>query len=67
MEFTITVHGRPVARLYPPERSPDRRVDVDSGTVARLLEDTPVDPEFAQDIDTLRGLEAPVEDPWPKA
>lgn len=63
-EFTITVHGRPVARLVPPERTFERRTDVDMTTVARLLESTPVDPGFAADVAALRRLEAPVDDPW---
>jgi prevent-host-death family protein len=67
MEFTITVRGRVVARLGPPQRTIERRRDVDAGTIARLLAETPVDPRFAQDIGELRRLEAPVEDPWPQA
>ncbi len=67
MEFTITVHGRVVARLGPPERAFERRLDVDAGTIARLLAETPVDPGFAHDIGALRRLETPVEDPWPDA
>ena len=67
VEFTVTVHGRPVARLCPPIGPVERRLDVDAGSVAGLLADTPVDPGFAQDINTLRELEAPVEDPWPEA
>lgn len=67
IEFTITVHGRAVARLGPPERGLERRLDVDAGSIGRLLADTPVDPRFAQDIAALRGREAPVGDPWPDA
>jgi prevent-host-death family protein len=63
-EFTITVHGRIVARLVPPDRPLERRTDVDAITLARLLESTPVDPGFAADVEAVRQLEAPVDDPW---
>jgi prevent-host-death family protein len=66
-EFTITVHGRPAARLGPPERTLERRLDVDAATIARLLDDTPVDARFAQDITALRLAEVAVEDPRPDA
>jgi prevent-host-death family protein len=66
-EFTITVHGRPVARLGPPERALERRLDVDATTIARLLDSTPVDARFAQDISALRRAEAAAEDPWADA
>ena len=66
-EFTITVHGRPVARLGPPERTLQRRLDVDANTIVRLLDDTPVDARFAQDLSALRQAEVAVEDPWPDA
>ena len=66
-EFTITVRGRVVARLGPPERRVERRLDVDADTVARMLADTPVDRGFAQDIEALRELEPPVDDPWRQA
>jgi prevent-host-death family protein len=66
-EFTITVHGRPVARLGPPEQALERRLDVDATTIARLFADTPVDPAFAKDFMALRDSEAPIDDPWPCA
>lgn len=66
-EFTITVRGRPVARLGPTERTLERRLDVDASTIGRLLDGTPVDARFAQDISTLRQTEAALEDPWPDA
>jgi prevent-host-death family protein len=63
-EFTITVRGRPVARLGP--ASETRRVDVPAELVQALLRETPVDAGFARDVAGLREAEAPVEDPWPR-
>jgi prevent-host-death family protein len=58
--FTITVRGRPVARLGP--LSGDKpRVDVDRATLRRLLAE-PVDADLADDLD---AVEAPLDDPWP--
>ncbi len=62
-EFTITVRGRPVARLGPPEQTA-RTADVDAAVVAKLLLSTPVDDAFAGAINELRQLEAPAGDPW---
>jgi len=64
-EFTITVRGRPVARLGPAEEDDRRRVDVPGELVRARLEATPVDDGFAADIGQLRAREQPVEDPWP--
>lgn len=59
--FTVTVHGRPVARVVPADR-PDRpRVDVDRQTLRRILAE-PVDADLAGE---LEAAEAPVGDPWP--
>jgi len=61
--FTVTVRGRPVARVVPPGE-PDRpRTDVDRETIRRILA-TPVDDELAAELD---ATEAPVDDPWPRA
>jgi prevent-host-death family protein len=57
--FTITVRGRPVARLGPAGSDP--RVDVDRATIRRLLAD-PIDAELAAELD---AVEEPVDDPWP--
>ena len=57
--FTVTVRGRPVARVVPAAGEP--RVDVDRETIRRILA-TPVDEALAADLD---ALEAPVGDPWP--
>jgi len=63
-EFTITVRGRPVARLGPPDARPVRRVDVDPDTLRALLAATPVDEGLKAEIASLRGAEAPAGDPW---
>lgn len=57
--FTVTVRGRPVARLVPPGDGP--RVDVDRATILGILA-TPIDDELAGELD---AAEAPVDDPWP--
>lgn len=59
--FTITVRGRPVARLVPPGEPGRPRVDVDRQTLMRILE-TPVDDDFGRDIESAEAL---VDDPWP--
>lgn len=59
--FTITVRGRPVARLVPP-RAGEPRTDVDRATIERILA-LPIDDELAAD---LHAAEAPVGDPWPE-
>jgi prevent-host-death family protein len=64
VEFTITVRGRPVARLGPADRPPARQVDVDLEVVRMLLDKTPVDDGFRDDMRELRGREEPVGDPW---
>ncbi len=58
--FTITVRGRPVARLGPPVEAPAPRVDVDRATIVGILE-TPIDDRLAQDLD---DAEAPLDDVW---
>ncbi len=63
-EFTVTVRGRPVARLGPPEARAARRVDVDRDTLRALLAATPVDEELGDEIAGLREAEAPAADPW---
>lgn len=59
--FTVTVRGRPVARLVPPGDGP--RVDVDRATLLRIL-DGPDDAELAAELD---AAEAPLDDRWPSA
>jgi prevent-host-death family protein len=63
-EFTITVRGRPVARLGPPDQPHARRVDVDAETVSAMMAETPVDDRFSFDLQEVRRAEQPVDDPW---
>ncbi len=60
--FTITVAGRPVAELGPPART-------DGGTSVaelwRALVESPVDPEWADDLKRMREEDrANSRDPW---
>ncbi len=58
--FTVTVRGRPVARVVPPgEGAP--RTDVDRATLRRILA-VPLDAGLAAELD---DAEAPLDDPWP--
>lgn len=61
--FTITVRGRPVARVIPPGEAALPRRDVDRATLRRILAE-PFDRELAAE---LNAAEAPVDDPWPAA
>jgi prevent-host-death family protein len=61
--FTVTVRGRPVARLVPPGEPGRPRTDVDRATIARILA-IPVDAGLASELD---AAEAPVDVPWPSA
>lgn len=58
--FTITVRGRPVARLGPAEED-GPRTDVDRATLERILS-MPVDSDWLRE--ELESTEAPVDDPW---
>ncbi len=66
-EFTITVRGRPVARLGPAGRPDERRLDVDRDTFQAILAATPVDDRFGADIAAARAEEEPAGDPWDRA
>lgn len=66
-QFTITVRGRPVASLGPPDQGAPARVDVDRETLRAIAARTPVDADLAADIAALRAGEADVGDPWPDA
>lgn len=57
--FTITVRGRAVARLGPPDGEGYPRVDVPWERVKEILA-TPIDDELGADLD---AAEAPVVDP----
>ena len=59
--FTVTVHGRAVARLVPPGETSRPRVDVDRATIRRIL-GMPLDGDLAAELD---AAEAPLSDPWP--
>jgi prevent-host-death family protein len=59
--FTVTVRGRPVARLVPPGEPARPRVDVDRKTIARILA-LPLDDSLAAELD---AAEEPLDDPWP--
>lgn len=61
--FTVTVRGRPVARLVPPGEIGRPRVDVDREALRRILAQ-PVDQDLAAE---LEAAEAPLDDPWPAA
>jgi prevent-host-death family protein len=59
--FTVTVRGRPVARVVPPGEPGYPRVDVERHVLERILALGP-DPEL---LEQVRGAEPPVDDPWP--
>lgn len=61
--FTVTVRGRPVARVVPAGEADRPRVDVDRGMLRRILSG-PVDGDLAAELD---AAEAPLDDPWPGA
>lgn len=59
--FTVTVRGRPVARVVPLGQPNQPRIDVDREALRRILA-LPVDDELARDLDLA---EEPLDDPWP--
>jgi len=63
-EFTITVRGRPVARIGPLDPPRVRKADLDSRSVLALLAGTPVDDRFGADLQEIRRGERPLDDPW---
>ena len=63
-EFTVTVRGRPVAHLGPPDEKLLRRANVDAETLQRIFAATPVDEAFAEDIAGLREAESEPRDAW---
>lgn len=63
-EFTITVRGKPIARLGPADAPQVRRVDVEREALQAILAATPVDEALATDIAALREVEASDGDPW---
>jgi prevent-host-death family protein len=63
-EFTVTVRGRPVAKLGPVEETPEPRRYVDRETLLGILRETPVDNRWAADLAAMRAAEPPIDDPW---
>lgn len=61
--FTVTVRGRPVARVVPPGDPTRPRVDVDWATIRDILA-LPADDDLAAELD---AVEEPVGDSWPDA
>jgi prevent-host-death family protein len=55
--FTITVRGRPVARVVPAVAGDEPRTEVDRATVVRILS-LPPDPDLAAELD---AVEAPLD------
>jgi prevent-host-death family protein len=64
--FTITVRGRPVARLVGPGEPAGPRRFVDRETLRKILE-LPTDPDFAKDLAEADAWFDQAEDsPWPE-
>jgi prevent-host-death family protein len=61
--FTVTVRGRPVARVIPPGEAGQPRTEVDRSTLRRILAQ-PLDDRVAAELD---AAEAPLDGPWPAA
>ncbi len=61
--FTVTVRGRPVARVVPPGDAGQPRTEVDRAALRRILA-LPLDDGLGAELD---DAEAPVDDPWPRA
>jgi prevent-host-death family protein len=65
--FTITVRGRPVARLVPPGEPVGPRRYVDRETLERVFRETPVDAGFAKDLEEADAWFDQFEgNPWPE-
>jgi prevent-host-death family protein len=63
-EFTVTVRGRPVAKLGPVEETPKPRRDVDRETLLRIFAESPVDEGWAAELAEMRAAEPPADIPW---
>lgn len=63
-EFTVTVRGRPVAKVVPIDAPPERRRFVDRETLLRIFRESPVDESWATDLAEMRAAEPPIDDPW---
>jgi prevent-host-death family protein len=57
-EFTVTVRGRPVAKVVPIDDAPQPRRDVDRETLLRIFRESPVDEKaWAADLADLRAFQ----------
>jgi prevent-host-death family protein len=63
-EFTVTVRGRPVAKVVPIEEAPRPRRYVDRETLRRFFAQNPPDERWAADLAEMRSAEPPIDDPW---
>jgi prevent-host-death family protein len=64
--FTITVRGRPVARLVGPGEPAGPRRFVDAASLRKILE-LPTDPDFAKDLAEMDAwAEDDGDDTWPE-
>jgi prevent-host-death family protein len=61
--FTVTVRGRPVARVIPPGEGGQPQVDVDRETIRRIVA-TEIDGALASE---LEAAEEGVDEPWATA
>ncbi len=62
--FTVTVRGRPVARVMPLQEPGYPRKDVPWGKLNEIIELTPVDEGFLDDVMAVRRGLAREDDPW---
>jgi prevent-host-death family protein len=63
--FTITVRGKPVARLSPATEAPGPRRFVPAEDVRRAFADIPVDPTWLPELLAQRA-DADEDDTWPE-
>ena len=64
--FTITVRGKPVARLMPFTEEPGPRRFVPAEDVRRIFADIPVDPTWLPELLEMRAEEDEDDNPWPE-
>lgn len=58
--FTVTVRGRPVARVVPLEQPPGPRVDVDPETLRAIVDEHGPDEEWLRELREMREAEEPI-------
>lgn len=63
-EFTVTVRGRPVAKVVPIDEAPQPRRDVDRETLLRIFRESLVDEGWAVELAEMRAAEPPADIPW---